>query len=107
MLFLARSFNRSVQPVFSKLCRNLSLHHHTPVSSFPMLLQTQGNLGLQVSKVEQKSTILAAIAELDIQKDGMMLDSVLRKRRTKMKKHKLRKRRKEQKAERRKLSQGR
>lgn len=36
----------------------------------------------------------------------MHLDSVMRKRRTKMKKHKLRKRRKRQKAEKRKQSQG-
>lgn len=39
--------------------------------------------------------------------DGMLLDSVLRKRRKKMKKHKLRKRRRKERAEKRKLSQGR
>ncbi|SCU93589.1 LAMI_0E14906g1_1 [Lachancea mirantina] len=38
--------------------------------------------------------------------NGMLLDSVMRKRKLKMKKHKLRKRRKAQKAEKRKQSQG-
>ena len=37
----------------------------------------------------------------------MLLDSVLRKRKKKMKKHKLRKRRRKERAEKRKLSQGR
>lgn len=40
------------------------------------------------------------------QSSEYQLDSVMRKRRTKMKKHKLRKRRKKQKAEKRKQSQG-
>ncbi|SMN19879.1 hypothetical protein, no similarity [Maudiozyma saulgeensis] len=42
-----------------------------------------------------------------VEDNGMLLDSVLRKRRKKMKKHKLRKRRRKERAEKRKLSQGR
>jgi len=42
-----------------------------------------------------------------VEDNGMLLDSVLRKRKKKMKKHKLRKRRRKERAEKRKLSQGR
>ncbi|CDO93825.1 unnamed protein product [Kluyveromyces dobzhanskii CBS 2104] len=48
---------------------------------------------------------ITSIADL-IKQEEYKADSVMRKRRTKMKKHKLRKRRKRQKAERRKQSQG-
>ncbi|QEU60837.1 Qri5 [Kluyveromyces lactis] len=65
-----------------------------------------GSLGLPVQGNNHMTEPTVSITDLIKKQEEYRMDSVMRKRRTKMKKHKLRKRRKRQKAEKRKQSQG-
>lgn len=65
-----------------------------------------GSLGLPVQENNHMTEPIVSITDLIKKQEEYRMDSVMRKRRTKMKKHKLRKRRKRQKAEKRKQSQG-
>lgn len=97
----------SIPNVISPI-RQLSLH---PLSSssgvHPSLLSKSGSLRSSVgpSSIIQKHVIptnpndpLASLNDIETEDNTMYMDSVLRKRRLKMKKHKLRKRRRAQRS---------
>lgn len=104
-----RSRVQSSIPAVISPIRQLSLH---PLSSLPSvqpsLLNKIGSLRAYVgsSSIIQKEYIiptvqndpLASLNDVEVEDNTMHMDSVLRKRRLKMKKHKLRKRRRAQRS---------
>lgn len=105
MLPVMKSLNRCAQDFCKLFTRRLSLHQHTPYNPLPLLLNAQCKMNWESNKPTMLYNVLEKMQKNQLN-EPMHMDSVMRKRRTKMKKHKLRKRRKEQKAERRKKSQG-
>ncbi|AET39747.1 mitochondrial 37S ribosomal protein mS38 Ecym_4728 [Eremothecium cymbalariae DBVPG len=115
MFSVARGLWKRSLPVGRQLCRSLSLQQYTcrnnqiPIST-GMLMNIgrtgSSRLNIVVPDTWKVSIDMKEGVLKELEQEEMHMDSVMRKRRTKMKKHKLRKRRKKQRAERRKLSQG-